>query len=48
VAESHEPGSTYKLAGLMALLDDKKVDTSAVYDSKTGYTLFCKKSRRLS
>jgi cell division protein FtsI (penicillin-binding protein 3) len=36
LAESHEPGSTYKLAGLMALLDDKKVDTSAVYDSKTG------------
>ncbi len=36
VAESHEPGSTYKLADLMALLDDKKVDTSAVYDTKGG------------
>ena len=36
VAESHEPGSTYKLADLMALLEDKKVDTSAVYDSKGG------------
>ena len=34
VAESHEPGSTYKLADLMALLEDKKVDTSAVFDSQ--------------
>lgn len=36
VWESHEPGSTFKLAGLMALLEDKKVDTSTVYDSKGG------------
>jgi cell division protein FtsI (penicillin-binding protein 3) len=36
IAESHEPGSTYKLADLMALLEDKKVDTSAVYDSQGG------------
>ena len=44
VAESHEPGSTYKLAGLMALLDDNKADTSAVYDSKNGViTYFGKK-----
>lgn len=34
--ESHEPGSTFKLAGLMALLEDKKVDTSKVYDTKGG------------
>lgn len=34
--ESHEPGSTFKLAGLIALLDDKKVDTSQVYDTKGG------------
>ena len=36
VAESHEPGSTFKLVDLIALLDDNKVDTSAVYDSKGG------------
>jgi cell division protein FtsI (penicillin-binding protein 3) len=36
VAESHEPGSTFKLAGLMALLDDKLVDTSDVYNSFGG------------
>ncbi len=36
VAESHEPGSTYKLADLMTLLEDKKIDTSAVYDSHGG------------
>jgi cell division protein FtsI (penicillin-binding protein 3) len=36
VWESHEPGSTFKLAGLMALLEDKKVDTSKVYDTKGG------------
>ncbi|RZJ68011.1 MAG: penicillin-binding protein 2, partial [Flavobacterium sp.] len=36
VGESHEPGSTFKLAGLIALLDDKKVDTSKVYDCKGG------------
>ncbi len=36
VSESHEPGSTYKLADMMALLEDKKVDTSEVYDSKGG------------
>lgn len=36
VWESHEPGSTFKLAGLIALLDDKKVDTSKVYDTQGG------------
>lgn len=36
VAESHEPGSTFKLMGLIALLDDKKVDTSKVYDTNDG------------
>jgi cell division protein FtsI (penicillin-binding protein 3) len=36
VGESHEPGSTFKLAGLIALLEDKKVDTSKVYDTKGG------------
>jgi cell division protein FtsI (penicillin-binding protein 3) len=46
VAESHEPGSTYKLADLMALLEDKKVDTSAVYDSKGGVIVYSGKKVR--
>jgi cell division protein FtsI (penicillin-binding protein 3) len=36
IAESHEPGSTFKLVDMIALLDDNKIDTSAVYDSKGG------------
>jgi cell division protein FtsI (penicillin-binding protein 3) len=36
VAESTEPGSTFKLMDLIALLDDKKVDTSKVYDTQGG------------
>ena len=36
IAESHEPGSTYKLADMMALLEDKKVDTSTVYNTNGG------------
>ncbi len=36
VAESHEPGSTFKLIDLIALLDDNKIDTNKVYDSNGG------------
>ncbi|MET3026363.1 penicillin-binding protein [Flavobacterium sp. UW10123] len=36
VAESHEPGSTFKLVDLMAILEDKVADTSSVYDSHGG------------
>lgn len=36
VAESHEPGSTFKLVSLMAILEDKVADTSTVFDSKGG------------
>jgi cell division protein FtsI (penicillin-binding protein 3) len=46
VAESHEPGSTYKLVDLMALLEDKKVDTSAVFDSHDGVIKYSGKSVR--
>lgn len=46
VAESHEPGSTFKLLNLIALLDDKKVDTSQVYDSKGGVIKYYGKSVR--
>ena len=36
VAESHEPGSTFKLVDMIALLDDKKVDTSAIFNRHGG------------
>ena len=46
VAESSEPGSTFKLIDLIALLDDKKVDTSQVYDTKDGVIKYYGKSVR--
>jgi cell division protein FtsI (penicillin-binding protein 3) len=42
IAESHEPGSTFKLVDMIALLDDHKIDTSAVYDSKGGIITYGK------
>ncbi|WP_162127206.1 penicillin-binding protein [Flavobacterium phycosphaerae] len=36
IAEAHEPGSTFKLIDMIALLDDNKIDTNKVYDSKGG------------
>lgn len=36
VWESHEPGSTFKLASLMVALEDKVVDTSDVVDCEKG------------
>lgn len=36
IGESHEPGSTFKLLDLIALLDDEKIDTNKIYDSKGG------------
>jgi cell division protein FtsI (penicillin-binding protein 3) len=35
-AESHEPGSTFKLVDLMAILEDKVADTSTVYNTHDG------------
>ncbi|MVO08672.1 PASTA domain-containing protein [Flavobacterium sp. TP390] len=46
VAESHEPGSTFKLFDLIALLDDKKVDTSKIYDTHDGVVEYYKKKVR--
>ena len=40
VTESHEPGSTFKLIDLIALIDDNKVDTSKVYDSHGGTVVY--------
>ncbi len=34
--ESHEPGSTFKLASLMVALEDKAIDTSTVVDTEGG------------
>lgn len=34
--ESHEPGSTFKLASLMVALEDKVIDTSTVVDTENG------------
>lgn len=36
VWESHEPGSTFKLASLMAALEDRVIDTSTVVDTENG------------
>ena len=36
VWESHEPGSTFKLASLMIALDDKVIDSSTVIDTEKG------------
>ena len=43
IAESHEPGSTFKLVDMIALLDDHKVDTSKIYNRKGGLILFSNK-----
>ncbi|WP_395047296.1 penicillin-binding protein [Flavobacterium sp.] len=40
VAESHEPGSTFKLVDLIALLDDEKIDTSKVYNTNGGVVTY--------
>jgi cell division protein FtsI (penicillin-binding protein 3) len=46
VAESHEPGSTFKLVDLMAILEDKVADTSTVYDSHGGEIRYSGKAVR--
>jgi cell division protein FtsI (penicillin-binding protein 3) len=45
-AESHEPGSTFKLVDLMILLEDKKIDTSAVFNTFGGIIKYSGKSVR--
>lgn len=44
--ESHEPGSTFKLVDLMILLEDKKIDTSAVFNTYGGVVKYFGKSVR--
>ena len=40
VGESHEPGSTFKLMGMVAALEDKVVDTSDIIDTERGVLSF--------
>lgn len=40
IAEAHEPGSTFKVAAMMAALEDKIIDTSTVVDTKNGVKTF--------
>lgn len=40
ILERHDPGSTFKLASYLALLDDKKADTSTIYDTHQGVVTF--------
>ena len=42
IAEAHEPGSTFKLVDMIALLDDHKIDTSKVFDSHGGIITYGK------
>lgn len=46
VGESHEPGSTFKLMALTAALEDKKIDTSDIVDTKKGVLSFYGKKVR--
>lgn len=46
ITEAHEPGSTYKLVDLMSLLEDKKIDTSAIFDSHGGTVVYSGKKVR--
>ena len=46
VTESHEPGSTFKLVDLMAILEDKVADTSTVYDTHGGVVKYYGRSVR--
>lgn len=40
VGERHEPGSTFKLASLLALLEKGKSDTARIYDTNEGVVKF--------
>ncbi|MCF6223897.1 MAG: transpeptidase family protein [Flavobacteriaceae bacterium] len=46
IYESHEPGSTFKLMGMVVALEDKVIDTSTVIDTEKGVITFHGKSVR--
>ncbi len=46
VWETHEPGSTFKLMGIVAALEDKVIDTSDVIDTEKGVLTFYRRKVR--
>lgn len=46
LTEKHDPGSTFKLASYLALLDDKKYDTASIIDTHNGIVTFSNKQVR--
>ncbi len=40
IYESHEPGSTFKLMGMIVALEDKVIDTSTIIDTEKGVIKF--------
>ncbi len=46
VWETHEPGSTFKLMGMVAALEDKVIDTSDVIDTENGVLTFYRRKVR--
>ena len=40
VLERHDPGSTFKLASYLALLDENRTDTATIYDTHNGVVTF--------
>ena len=46
VGESHEPGSTFKLMALAVALEDQKIDTTTIVDTKNGVLSFYGKKVR--
>ena len=40
IGESHEPGSTFKLMALAVALEDQKIDTTSIVDTKDGILSF--------
>lgn len=46
IVERHDPGSTFKLASYLALLDEGKADTATIYDTHNGLVTFSRKSVR--
>jgi len=46
IYESHEPGSTFKLMGMVVALEDKVIDTANIIDTENGVITFHGKSVR--
>jgi len=46
IGESHEPGSTFKLMALAVALEDQKIDTTTMVDTKNGILSFYGKKVR--